>query len=267
MRVIVTDDEVLALEDSYEAVLAVMPDADVIPCETVYDAIKAAEEPVDIAFLDVEMPGMTGIELAAKLQEKYPKINIIFVTAFPQYALQAYNLLASSYCVKPITVAEIQKAVDNLRYSLDEIREIVKPVTGKLKAICFGDFSIDDIHGTPIMFRREKSKELLAYLISKNGVEATPTELCDVLWGDDSDNKLDYFWKLTSELRKALIDAGGEEVLRQGRGKYAIDRDKLDCDFLQYLDKTYRNPWNGKFCEQYGGWAEVTKAAILNKKI
>lgn len=261
------DDEMLALEDSYEAVLAVLPDADVIPCETVSDALRAAEEPIDIAFLDVEMPGMSGMELAAKLQEKYPKINIIFVTAFTQYAYEAYNLLASSYCVKPIFVDDIKKAMNNLRYSLDNPREIVKPDNTKLKVICFGDFTIYDMNEVPIMIRREKSKELLAYLISKNGVEATPTELCDVLWGEDSDNKLDYFWKLTSELRKALIDAGGEDVLRQGRGKYAIDRDKLDCDFLQYLDKTYRNPWNGKFCEQYGGWAEVTKAAILNKKI
>lgn len=266
MRILVTDDELLALEDTYEAVLSALPDAEVVPCETVFDALNEAKEPFDIAFLDVEMPGMTGIELARKLQEKYPKINIVFITAYPQYALEAYDILASSYCVKPITIEAIKKAIDNLRYSLDDPRVINKLKSGKLKVKCFGEFMIYDGNNEPVVMRREKSKELFAYLVSKNGADASPTEMCDALWGEDSDNKLDYFWKLTSELRKSLADVGAGDVLRQGRGRYAINKDKIECDYYQYQDKTYRNAWNGKFCEQYGGWAEVVKASLINKR-
>lgn len=266
MRILLTDDEPLALEDSFDALRIAIPDADVVPCDNYADALNEAEEPFDIAFLDVEMPGMLGIDLARELQKKYPKINIVFVTAFKQYALDAYGVNASSYVLKPISPDDILSIMENLRYDMN-IPRIINKASENISATCFGEFTIFDKQNRPVIMRREKAKELFAYLISKNGVEATPTELCDALWGEDSDMKLDYFWKLTSELRKTLKDADAEDVLIQARGKYAIDKEKIDCDFLQYLAKTYRDKWNGQFCEQYGGWAEVTKAALMNGKI
>lgn len=265
MRILVTDDEPFALEDSFEAIKEALPEAEVVPADNYRDALNETEDPFDLAFLDVEMPGMTGLELAEELQKKYPKINVIFVTAFPQYALEAYKILASDYCLKPLNPSDVKRAVANLRYSLDSPREIAKPEDDRIKIVCFGDFNFFDSKGSQIMLQREKAKELFAYLVSKRGVESTPTELCDALWGDSSENKLDYFWKLTSELRKALRDINAEDVLRQGRGKYSVDPSRIICDYYEYLDKTMRDKWNGKFMEQYGGWAEVIKGSLLRK--
>lgn len=261
MRILLTDDEPLALKDSYKTLLTKFDKEDVIICDNVKDAIRQAEIPFDIAFLDVEMPGMTGIELGKKLQKKSPQTNIVFLTAYSQYALEAYNINASNYCIKPLSKKALNNILENLRYSIPEKEEKEQV---KLKVTCFGDFNILDKSGKSVMFGREKAKELFAYLIYKNGIEATPTEICDALWGEDSDTKLDYFWKLTSELRKLLKDLGYDNLIIQGRGKYALDTSLINCDYYDYLNCDKNYSWNEMFCEQFGGWAETAKASMMN---
>ena len=227
--------------------------------------MKESDKPFDVAFLDVEMPGMTGLELAEELQKKQSNITIVFVTAFPQYALDAYKLLASDYCLKPLSVEAVKKTMENLRYSIEDKEQEIEKKEKKFSVICFGDFNIFDKEGNPVIFKREKAKELLAYLISKNGVPASSTEICDALWGDMTGNIQNYFWKVTSELRKTLKDIGGEDILVQGRRQYYIDTSKIDCDYMLYLEGKYDKEWNEKFMEQYGMWAEMIKAGLVRK--
>ena len=63
----------------------------------------AAENRVDIAFLDINMRGMGGLELSKRLREKAPDCRIIFCTAHPDYALDAFAVHADGYLLKPIT--------------------------------------------------------------------------------------------------------------------------------------------------------------------
>ena len=72
--------------------------------------------PFDVAFLDVDMPGMNGLELARRLQEIWPRINIIFVTGYEEYSLKAFELYASGYLLKPIQEKDVAKALAHLRY-------------------------------------------------------------------------------------------------------------------------------------------------------
>ena len=65
--------------------------------------------PADIAFLDINMRGMTGVELAKKLKDLCPKINIIFVTGYEEYKGDAMDLRASGYILKPVTKEQIDK--------------------------------------------------------------------------------------------------------------------------------------------------------------
>ena len=71
------------------------------------------QKPVDVLFLDIEMPGMTGIELTKNLKNKSP--FIIFTTAKPDYAVDAFELNVIDYLVKPIEPARFLKAVDRLK--------------------------------------------------------------------------------------------------------------------------------------------------------
>ncbi len=90
----------------------------------------------DVVFLDIEMPGLNGIELARKIADFAPKIQIVFVTAYEQYALKAFEVSAVHYLLKPLTQEKISEAVERIRrvLQMNEIKgEIGKPdiVTGK----------------------------------------------------------------------------------------------------------------------------------------
>ena len=81
------------------------------------------EQPVDLVFLDIEMPGMTGLELIKNLGDKRPVI--IFTTSKKEYAVEAFELNVADYIVKPVTPARFVQAVDRARVILDSITEEV----------------------------------------------------------------------------------------------------------------------------------------------
>lgn len=84
------------------------------------------EQPVDLLLLDIEMPGMTGIELTKTLGSKKPVI--IFTTSKKEYAAEAFELNVADYIVKPVVPARFIQAIDKAREILDSNAEEVKMV-------------------------------------------------------------------------------------------------------------------------------------------
>ncbi len=107
---------------------------------------------IDIAFLDIRMPGKTGIDLARAIKIIKPDINIIIVTAYADYALEALRLYVSGYILNPFKDKDIKEALDNLRKPLgDTPPRSSKPV----RAQCFGNFELF-FNNKPISFSRQK---------------------------------------------------------------------------------------------------------------
>ena len=71
----------------------------------------------DIAFLDIEVGYMSGMELARKIKAAHPLCNIVFCTGYSEYATQAFDLGASDYLLKPITAEKLLNALAHLRHS------------------------------------------------------------------------------------------------------------------------------------------------------
>ena len=113
--------------------------------------------PIDLALLDVEMPGMTGIELAAAIKEKQPDTAVIFLTAYPRYAVDAFAVRASGYLLKPVTLEALSADV---RHAMSGR---IKPLTGHLTVRTFGSFDVF-VDGRAVEFKRAKAKEILAFL-------------------------------------------------------------------------------------------------------
>ena len=110
MRILCLDDEPLALRMLEQAVRQSKPDADIsayLDQDELLEQTK--QEGCDIAFLDIHMRGMNGVELAKKLKELNPKVNIIFVTGFSEYTGEAMGLHASGYIMKPVTKEKVDK--------------------------------------------------------------------------------------------------------------------------------------------------------------
>ena len=120
------DDESLALSDLTAALQAAEPAATVHaytdPTKAL-EAVRTGEILPDIAFLDIQMRGWTGLDLALELKKTIPTLEIIFVTAYSQYALESYSLHARGYLMKPVTAEAIEEELRNIGLTTVPVRK------------------------------------------------------------------------------------------------------------------------------------------------
>jgi len=247
MKLLLVDDEELQLTRLKEAVKNVIKDAEIF-CYT--NPVKALEEnknqTIDIAFLDIEMPKINGISLAKSLKAINPQINIIFVTAYDDFALEAMKLHASGYITKPVNEQRIRAEIEGLRYPID------LKSTNKIKVKCFGNFEVFS-NDKPLAFAYQKSKELFAYLVDREGSSININELNAVLWEEDHKS---YLRNLISDIKKTLAKENASDVFIKKHNGYSIDVNKIDCDAYEYKKN---NPqairmYRGEYMNQYS-WA------------
>ena len=248
MRILLVDDEELQLLRLTDAVKKALPqESDILSyVNPVLAWEENKEKAVDIAFLDIDMPVMNGMMLAKKLQTVHPQVNVIFVTAYNEYALDAYKLHASGYVTKPVNVEKIKAELDGLRYPVE-----LTP-TKMLQVKCFGNFEVF-AGGVPVKFARTKSKELFAYLVDREGAAVSVNELNAILWEED---KKSYFRNLVADIQASLKAVGAEDVFVKRHNECLVDPTKIDCDAYEYRKN---NPdairmYRGEYMAQYS-WA------------
>ena len=249
MRILLVDDENLQLMRLEDSVKKVLPGDHEYLCYTnPLIADKENEEiKVDIAFLDIEMPGINGVQLARKLKKVNPLINIIFVTAYNNYAIDAYKMHASGYLTKPVSEEKVREEIKNLRFPIE--LKFKKPLQIK----CFGNFEVF-YNGEPLKFQRGKSKELFAYLVDRQGAAVTVNELNAVLWEEDHKS---YLRNLIADIKMTLKNIGESEVFIKRRNECFINPKKIYCDAYEYWKN---NPdairmYRGEYMNQYP-WAD-----------
>ncbi|HOW59172.1 MAG TPA: response regulator [Candidatus Omnitrophota bacterium] len=132
IRVMVVDDEALARE---ELKRLVMQDRDFTVIDMATNGSEALQkiekEIPEVVFLDIEMPGPNGLEVASHLASSENPPRIVFATAFNQYAIDAFNMNAIDYILKPYQPERVQKTLDRIKEIL-KTKEIFK---GKLIAL------------------------------------------------------------------------------------------------------------------------------------
>lgn len=116
-NVILVDDMKLILNGGLPIIREAMPDALVTGFTQAGDAIEFARaNSVALAFLDIELRNSSGLELCGKLLGINPRTNVVYLTAFSDYALDAWATGASGFMLKPITPQGIREQLKNLRY-------------------------------------------------------------------------------------------------------------------------------------------------------
>ena len=97
MNLLIVDDEPMALEEIREVVLEVKNDVCVKCCDNYMDALENAKiKKYDVAFLDISMPCMNGLEIAKNLKDINKNTNIVFITGYSEYAVEAFSISASA---------------------------------------------------------------------------------------------------------------------------------------------------------------------------
>ena len=120
MKIIILDNHKLIVSEIRRQILSFQPDAECECFTKQREAIDYVKDhPVEIALLDVDMPGMNGIEVAELMCKSSPRLNIIFVTGFPEYALQAFSVPVSDFLVKPVTEKMLKESFAKLRFPMD----------------------------------------------------------------------------------------------------------------------------------------------------
>ena len=258
MRVFAVDDEQLLLNRLVKTITKCLPDAEVSAFSVSDDVISALDgAPVDIAFLDIELGDISGIELAKKIKAAFPFCNIVFCTGYKTHALEAFGLGACDYLVKPINEEKLRHSLAQLRY----ITEIEAP-EGKLFIRCFGEFEVF-YDGTPLTSLTKMAKELLAFLIDKAGALCTTSDITRTIFFDKAES---YYRVAKVNLEKSLGEIGAGEILIKEWNKLGIDRNKVSCDYFEYLSgsPTTANLFKGVYMSQYD-WAKNTLKKLSGK--
>ena len=161
MKILIVDNERLIVEDLKHEVRELYPSPEVRIDGTTSatDAVQMAEQTeYDVALLDIDMPDMDGLSLARQLISACPAINILFVTGFDDYALQAHEIYCSAFLLKPVSKRKLKRAFENLRH----------PLFGVSPEFLEKHFSGEEVIGKRIATCREKrnlSRQELADLM------------------------------------------------------------------------------------------------------
>ncbi|KAA8679399.1 response regulator [Clostridium sp. WLY-B-L2] len=189
----------------------------------------------DVVFVDVEMPFMDGIELSRKIKNFNEDIQIVFVTVYEKYALDAFKVDAVNYILKPITEEDLNATVDRLlknRHAAVKSSEDDK----KNKMFILGSFRVYGSSGREITrWSTSKVQELFAYFVHKKGKCTSKWELCDILWPKFHSKKAEHnlystIYRLKTVLNKAEI----ENTVYCENGKYGMDFESFYCDSWEF---------------------------------
>lgn len=257
MNIIYVDDEKPAI-DNFRLTTEHFPEIKLLHTfQDGKEALKFAKENVvDVAFLDMEMPGIHGLELAKALKEYDSQLRIVFVTAFSQYALDAWSVDATGYLMKPYTAAEIHKELAKCTYKpLPSHRVVIETIPA---------FSIT-VDGTALYISGTKPREMLALLVDSGERGVTMGECIACLWPDRAaDSGTQALYRMTwKRLLDALESAGVGDILFTSENRRYIKTDSVDCDLYHILagDKQAARKYSGEYLKEYE-WAEERNAQL-----
>lgn len=250
INVLLVDDEKPTLDELFDSVKEVLPDSNINCFSKASDAMEfISNNQIDIAFLDINMRFLDGITMAKNINALNPKCNIIFCTGYTEYALDAHDTYCSGYILKPISCEKVKEVLNHLRNPINDKK--------RMEIHCFGNFDVF-CDGLPIAFKYKKTRELLAYLVDRNGAEVTTREIMAAIF---EETKESYFSNIRLDLLNTLEELGLTDIIYLKYGRMSIIRKNVSCDYFDYLDNKNKL-FHGEYMSQYS-FAEVTKAALL----
>ncbi len=263
MRAICVDDKSLITDYLVSLCRGLPPITEAVGFTRARSALQwLRENDAGLALLDIDMPDMNGLALAAEIKKLRPRIAVIFLTGFSEYAADAFQLRASGYLLKPVSKERLAAEV---AYALGGKRAAPK---AHIRAKTFGSFDLL-VDGEPVAFRQAKCKELLAYLIDRQGGSVTRAEAFSILWEDRlySRPMQKQFDVILRSLRDTLAERGAGDILEMGKGTLRIRPEQISCDAWRFFsgDAEAVNAYQGEYMSAYS-WAGSTESYMNRRR-
>lgn len=187
LRVVLIDDERLALiqlESTLRALGSTIVTATYTNPQLAMS--EAAGWEADIIFLDIDMPGLNGMEAAKQLEESCPGSAIVFVSAHNSFALEAFEVSAQDYLLKPVSRERLSRTLQRIRSR--KINQLHTDKPDSLLIRCFNAIQFER-GGVPIRdfrWRTSKAQELFAFLLYHHDRIVVKDKLVELLWPEAS---------------------------------------------------------------------------------
>ncbi|MFB9276254.1 response regulator [Cohnella cellulosilytica] len=244
IRAIVVDDEG-AMHLIMSGMLGKLPDVEVVGCfsDAAASVRFAEKEDVHLAFVDIRMPGESGLRLAERLIALRPGLSIVFVTSHKDYALQAFELQALDYIVKPVSLERIERSVKRAQ-AFRRLSESMRP--GKKEFASIRVYALGGLElfsgGERVKWNSRKSAELFGYLLLHRGRMVSRTRLISDVFGElPPKNAEIYLNTSVYQLRRALDSHGLKTLIQSNADGYGADLAGAWIDFIEFEDRLRRN--------------------------
>ncbi len=257
MKIIVIDDEIAALNTF---LLGIVDKTDLgysmfnnNPLASI-DYVK--HNKVNAAFLDINMPMVSGVDLAEQLIATDEKIKIIFISGYAHDEDKIREKLGENllgFCYKPYDTEALHILINKVRSELNNEREIF------IKTFDSFDVFVD---GKAVKFSSGKSKELLALLVDRNGGYLTMDSAITFLWVDKHiANSKRLYRDAVYKLRKDLLNEN-MNIVEFGRAQLKLNSENIKCDYWDYL-KEKTAFYHGSYMPCYD-WSMETQSILDN---
>ncbi|QHQ61240.1 response regulator [Anaerocolumna sedimenticola] len=196
------------------------------------------ENKVDMAFVDINMREENGLDFVRRVTAQYKEIAIFFLTAYKEYALEAYGMHAFDYIVKPITFERLENSIQKAKDTLIFLQPSNRNNKNKILFNCLGGLDVKSTSGGSIQFTSSKSSELMAYLVMHRGRLVSKWRIMeDVFNGMAQSNAETYLNTTVYKLRKALEPHGMKSAIISAEESYKIDLNEVYADIIDFEDR------------------------------
>lgn len=191
---------------------------------------------VDAVFLDNQMPGIKGTEMARKIRLKHPHLQIVFISAYAEYAVEAFELRSTDYLLKPFSKERLRDTVSYISQKIESQRDNQSRPDTKFWIQCLGGFHIHLPNSTgsrTLTWKTRKERELCAYLIHHEGRAASTASIIEALWPEhDLDKAKTYLYTCLSYLRKTLSNYQVPIRIEKKDAGFAVVLDEISIDVV-----------------------------------
>lgn len=238
LKILLVDDEKPALA-FLKRMLGTYPELSISGCYS--DPALALEflltEKVDVIFMDIEMPKINGLEAAARISRICPDAEIIFVTAYSQYAVDAFNLNALDYLLKPLQRKRVDQTIAKLLKQTEYRQLEGDPPAQELSIQCFLQLHLRKKEGEleQLRWRTQKTMEVFALLIHYRHQILNKFILTELLWPEwEPEKAMAHLHTAIYYLRKVLKDKLPSMQMNYENEGYRLDMGSITIDIEEW---------------------------------